>query len=122
MIARTQLAAFDNNHNFYRKQAVVKQGSSQGSLRYNLVFPKVRKALVVKPVMEEKQFKYQEVLKENIMGCKRQKKKRAQQKIKWKKQTNKRKQKKETMEKPDKHTAIHSQTYLWLSSCPGGGK
>ena len=33
MIARTQLAALDNNHNCSRTQAVVKHGSSQGSLR-----------------------------------------------------------------------------------------
>jgi hypothetical protein len=37
MVARTQLAALDNNHNFSRKQAVVKKGSDVGSLRYNLV-------------------------------------------------------------------------------------
>ena len=43
MIARTQLVALDHNHNCSRKQAVVKHRSSQGSLRYNLVFPKFAK-------------------------------------------------------------------------------
>jgi hypothetical protein len=37
MVAITQLAAQDNNHNFSRKQAMVKKGSNVGSLRYNLV-------------------------------------------------------------------------------------
>jgi hypothetical protein len=32
MVARTQLAALDNNHNCSRKQAVVKKGSNVGSL------------------------------------------------------------------------------------------
>ena len=91
MIARTQLAALDNNHNCSRKQAVVKHGSSQGSLRYNLVFPKVHKTWVVKPIMEEKDYKYLDVLMENILAFKRLKKKSKNI---------------ATKEKPDKETAI----------------
>ena len=76
MIARTQLAALDHNHNCSRKQAVVKHGSSLGSLRYNLVFPKVRKTWVVKPIKEEKSYGHLDVLMESIMEQKRSKGKR----------------------------------------------
>ena len=99
MIARTQLAALDNNHNCSRKKAVVKHGSSQGSLRYNLVFPKVRKTWVVKPIMEEKVYKYLDVLMENILAFKRLVLKKKSKKIKKSKNIA-------TKEKPDKETAI----------------
>ena len=101
MVARTQLAALDNNHNCSRKQAVVKHGSSQGSLRYNLVFPKVRKTWVVKPIMEEKDYKYLDVLMENVLKCKRPKKNPKKKSKKIKKSKNI-----ATKEKPDKETAI----------------
>ena len=90
MIARTQLAALDN-------VAVVKHGSSQDSLWYNLVFPKVRKTWVVKPIMEEKDYKYLEVLMENILVFKR---------LKKKSKTIKKSKNIATKEKPDKETAI----------------
>ena len=101
MVARIQLAALDNNHNCSRKQAVVKHGSSQRSLRYNLVFPKVRKTLVVKPIMEEKDYKHLDVLMENVLKCKRPKKnsKKKSKKIKTSKNIA-------TKEKLDKETAI----------------
>lgn len=98
MIARTQLAALDNNHNCSRKQAVVKQGSSQGSLRYNLVFPKVRKTWVVKPIKQEKEYPYINILIENILQCKRSKK--------TKDSTQRLSKNIATKEKPDKVTAI----------------
>ena len=97
IIARTQLAALDNNHNCYRKQAVVKHASSQGSLRYNLIFPKVCKTWVIKLIMEEKDYKYLDVLMENILEFKRPTKK--SKKIKKSKNIA-------TEEKPDKQTAI----------------
>ena len=99
MIARTQLAALDNNHNCSRKQAVVKQGSSQGSLRYNLVFPKGRKTWVVKQIIEGKKYQYLDVLMEDVLQFERPKKK------------SKRAQKSKniaTKEKPDKETAIRA--------------
>ena len=101
MVARTQLAALDNNHNCSRKQAVVKHGSSQGSLRYNLVFPKVRKTWVVKPIMEEKDYKYLDVLMENVLKCMRPRKNSKKKSKKIKKSKNI-----ATKEKPDKETAI----------------
>ena len=67
MIAKTQFAALDHNHNCSRKQAVVKHGSSLGSLRYNLVFPKARKTWVVKPIKEEKSYDHLDALMESIM-------------------------------------------------------
>ena len=72
MVARTQLAALDHNHNCSRKQAVVKHSSSLGSLRYNLVFPKVRKTWVVKPIKEEKSYGQLDALMESILKQKNQ--------------------------------------------------
>ena len=67
IVARTQLAALHHNHNCSRKQAVVKRGSPLGSLRYNLVFPKVRKTWVVKPIKEEKSYGQLDALMESIL-------------------------------------------------------
>ena len=71
IVARTQLAALDHNQNCSRKQAVVKHGSSLGSLRYNLVFPKVRKTWVVKPIKEEKSYGHLDALMESILKQKK---------------------------------------------------
>lgn len=76
MNARTQLAALDNNNNCSRKQAVVKQGSSKGSLRYNLVFPKIRKTWVVRPIKEVKDYSYVNVMMENILKYEKPKRKK----------------------------------------------
>lgn len=73
MIARAQLAALDHNHNCSRKQAVVKHGSALGSLRYNLVFPKVRKTWMAKPIKEEKSYGHLDALMESILQQKRSK-------------------------------------------------
>ena len=73
MVARTQLAALDYNHNCSRKQAVVKHGSSLGSLRYNLVFLKVRKTWVVKPINEEKGYGHLDAPMESILKQKKSK-------------------------------------------------
>ena len=71
MVARTQLADLHHNHNCSRKQAVVKHGSSLGSLCYNLVFPKVRKTWVVKPIKEEKSYGHLDALMESILKQKK---------------------------------------------------
>jgi ribonuclease HI len=103
MVARTQLAALDNNHNCSRKQAVVKKGSNVGSLRYNLVFPKMRKTWVVKPIKEAKQFDYITTLMENILRYKKSKKPKKSKKAK---KSAKQAKNIVTKEKPDKETAI----------------
>ena len=74
MVAKTQLAVLDNNHNCSRNQAVVKKGSNVGSLRYNLVFPKMHKTWVVKSIKEGTQFGYIITLMENILKYKKSKK------------------------------------------------
>ena len=58
MIARTQLAALDNNTNTGRSQAVVKTGEQAGEARYKLCFPKANKRWVAKPINEKKSYKY----------------------------------------------------------------
>ena len=58
MVARTQLAALDNNANTGRKQARIKEGERAGEARYKLCFPKANKQWVVKPITEKKSFQY----------------------------------------------------------------
>ena len=99
MNARTQLAVLDHNQNCARKQAVVKQGSSQGALRYNLVFPKVRKTWVVKPIKEVKTYGHVDILMEKILKQKRSKGKKSKRSMP---------RNITTKEKPDKKTAIQA--------------
>ena len=54
MIARTELAALDNNHNLGRQQAT----TSIGMPRYRVAFPKGRKDWVAKPISEAKSYSY----------------------------------------------------------------
>ena len=67
MVARTQFAALDNNHNSTREQSVVQHGENKGTLRYNMVFPKVRKTWVVKPIKQPKQHSYIHEMMENVL-------------------------------------------------------
>lgn len=67
MVARTQLAALDNNNNCTREQAVIQHGESKGSLRYNVVFPKVRKTWVVKPIKQLKTYSYLDDMMERVL-------------------------------------------------------
>ena len=50
MLARTQLAALDNNANSERQQAVIKTGAHSGEARYKASFPKMKKHWIVKPI------------------------------------------------------------------------
>ena len=59
MVARTQLAALDNNDNNAntgRSQDVIKSGERAGETRYKLCFPKANKRWVVKPINEKKSY------------------------------------------------------------------
>ena len=56
MIARTQLAVLDHNHNTGRQQSVVRLGAMKGEPRYNVVFPKGRSSWVAKPIREKKSY------------------------------------------------------------------
>ena len=58
MVARTQLAILDHNHNTGRKHAVVKRGPNKGSLKYKVVFPKGRNRWVAKPILEDKSYSF----------------------------------------------------------------
>lgn len=58
MIARTQLAAIDNNHNTGRQQAVVQKGPGRGDARYRMCFPKTHKRWGVKPIKEQKNYDF----------------------------------------------------------------
>ena len=54
MVARTQLAALDNNANTGRSQAQIQSGQQVGEARFKLCFPKANKRWVVKPITEKK--------------------------------------------------------------------
>ena len=54
MVARTQLAALDNNANAERPQALVQSGEHAGQERYKACFPKAHKRWVVKPISQKK--------------------------------------------------------------------
>lgn len=70
MVARTQLAAIDNNHNTGRRQAVIKSGAQEGLARYKLCFPKANKRWVVKPVTEKKSYEYlRDLLAQVVQRC-----------------------------------------------------
>ncbi|XP_068115108.1 zinc finger protein 850-like [Hyperolius riggenbachi] len=70
MIARTQLAALDNNWNVGRKQATVKvSGPGRepvGSFRFNLVFSKSSKNWIVKKIYDPKSDYFLQGIKEDI--------------------------------------------------------
>jgi hypothetical protein len=68
MIARTKLAAMDNNYNVGRKQARVQQGLRAGEDRYRLVFPKAKKHWVVKAVYVEKDYSWRQDLIKNVLS------------------------------------------------------
>jgi len=67
MMARTQLAALDHNHNTGRQQAIIKKGDRAGELRYRQKYPKMHKRWVVKPVLEEKSYAFIDELKTNML-------------------------------------------------------
>ena len=58
MVARTQLAAIDNNRNTGRNQAVVQKDPRSGEARYRKCFPKMHKRWVVKPVLQTKNYAF----------------------------------------------------------------
>ena len=58
MVARTQLAALDNNYNTERQQAVIQEGPRSGEARYRKSFPKTHKRWVAKPVKEKKSYAF----------------------------------------------------------------
>ena len=66
MIARTQLAALDHNHNTGRKQSVANTGATKGMPRYNVVFPKGRSNWVAKPIREPQSHQFLYDLMDNI--------------------------------------------------------
>ena len=58
MVAKTQLAALDNNANTGRSQAVIKSDERAGEARYKFCFPKANKRWVVKPINEKKSYQF----------------------------------------------------------------
>jgi len=67
MVARTQLAAIDNNHNTGRNQAVIQKGERSGEARYRQCFPKMHKRWVVKPVLENKNYAFLPELQQKVL-------------------------------------------------------
>ena len=70
MIARTQLAALDNNANTGRSQAQIQSGAQAGEARYKLCFPKANKRWVAKPINEKKSYQHLSgLLSEVVKRC-----------------------------------------------------
>ena len=69
MVAKTQLAALDNNANTGRSQAVIKSGERAGEARYKLCFPKANKRWVVKPINEKKSYQFLSDLLSEVLSC-----------------------------------------------------
>ena len=67
MVARTQLAALDNNANAERPQALVQSGEHIGQERYKACFPKAHKRWVVKPISEKKSYQYLSTLLAKVL-------------------------------------------------------
>ena len=67
MEARTLLAALDHNINIDREQAT----TTEGKLRYKVVFPKGQKNWVAKPIKEEKNYAYRLNMIDNVLQAKR---------------------------------------------------
>ena len=67
MIARTQLAALDNNANAERPQALVQSGEHAGQERYKACFPKAHKRWVVKPISQKKSYQYLSTLLAQVL-------------------------------------------------------
>ena len=67
MVARTQLAALDNNANAERPQALVQSGEHAGQKRYKACFPKAHKRWVVKPISEKKSYQYLSALLAQVL-------------------------------------------------------
>ena len=70
MVARTQLAALDHNHNCSRPQAVIKSGANKDQLRFKVEKPKARKSWVYKPIKEKKSYQHLSVMLENVVKAK----------------------------------------------------
>ena len=67
MVARTQLAALDNNANAERPQALVQSGEHAGQERYKACFPKAHKRWVVKPISQKKSYQYLSTLLAQVL-------------------------------------------------------
>ena len=67
MLARTQLAALDQNAHACRQQAVVSQGANIGEPRYKVSFPRAQKNWVVKPIKEKKDYAHVHELVGNVV-------------------------------------------------------
>ena len=67
MVARTQLAALDNNANTARSEAQIQSGEQAGEASYKLCFPKANKCWVVKPITEKKSYHYLSVLMSEVI-------------------------------------------------------
>ena len=71
MVARTQLAALDHNHNTGRNQATTATGKDKK--RYKLVFPKAKKQWVAKTIYESKSYSYLDEMMTKVIGAREKK-------------------------------------------------
>ena len=67
MLAHTQLAALDHNHNCNRVQAVVNSGGNKGQQQFKVEKPKANKSWVCKPIKEPKSYKFLSLMLEDVV-------------------------------------------------------
>ena len=68
MIARTQLAILDHNHNVDRDQAIVKCGPNKEQKLFKIPCPKQRKNWVAKPIRGTKSHSYIETMMDKVIS------------------------------------------------------
>ena len=68
MIARTQPAILDHNHNVDRDQAIVKCGPNKGEKLFKISCPKQRKNWVAKPIRETKSHSNIETMMDKVIS------------------------------------------------------
>jgi hypothetical protein len=70
MLARTQLAALNHNHNCNRVQAVVKSGRNKGQQQFKAEKTKANKSWVCKSIKEPKSYKFLSPMLEVVVKAK----------------------------------------------------
>ena len=68
IIARTQLAILDHNHNVHRDQAIVKCGPNKEEKLFKISYPKQRNNWVANPIGGTKSYNYIETMMDKVIS------------------------------------------------------
>ena len=70
MLACTQLAVLDLNHNYNRAQAVINSGENKGTQKFKVEKPKAHKSWACKPIKDKKSYKHLSAMLEDVVNAK----------------------------------------------------